>query len=362
MTYDRRGIHNYKLVESRLKVLRGLGARMILEYKEEFKKTYGNLLGIRNTEVNTIVVHTLVQFYDPMLRCFTFQYYQLAPTLEEYSHILEIGIKNRVPFVCTKELPKSHILDEALHLDKKEVELYLKLKGGIHCFTSKFLVDKATTFADVGSWMAFNAVLALLIYEIILFPNIEDFVDLDVIHIFLTKNSIPTILVDTYYSIHVRTRKKKRTIYSRSYDNVKLILNCGDFTSVPLLVTKGGINYNPRLALRQLGYPMVDKPDSKHVEDFALYEGVDNPELLKKIINAWGEICPKERDEMGKKNYIAREAYTRWVKDMVKEILLPFPSESSMSIKTPELIVNHISEVDKLKGIIKELEKESADL
>lgn len=209
-----------------------------------------------------------------------------------------VGIKNRVPFVCTKELHKSYILVEALHLEKKEVELNLKLKGGIHGFTSKFLVDKATNFADAGSWMAFNVVLPLLIYGIILFPNIEYFMDLAAIHIFLTKNLVPTILVDTYYSIHVRTQKKKGTIvcyipllyrwftshqpnkgpfienkdnlkwsqrimslnagdifwYSRSYDNVKLILNCGDFPNVPLIGTKGGINYNPNSTLHQLGY------------------------------------------------------------------------------------------------------------
>lgn len=75
MTSDRKGIHSYKLVEPQLKVLKGLGAHLILENKEEFKKTYGNLLGILNTEVNTIVMHTLVQFYDPPLRCFTFQDY-----------------------------------------------------------------------------------------------------------------------------------------------------------------------------------------------------------------------------------------------------------------------------------------------
>ncbi|XP_050889532.1 uncharacterized protein LOC127094797 [Lathyrus oleraceus] len=336
MTFDRRGIHCYKLLEPQLKVLKGLGVRMILEKKEEFNKAYGNLLGILNTEVNTINVHTLMQFYDPPLRCFTFQEYQLAPTMEEYSYILGIRIKNRVPFVCTKELPKSHIIVEAIHLEKKVVELKLKLKRGIH-----------TTFADVGRWMAFNAILALLIYGIVLFPNIEDFMDLAVIHIFLTKNLVPTFLANTYYSIHVRTQKKKGTVICciplLSYDNVKLILNYGDFPNVPLIGTKGGINYNHRLELRQLGYPMVDKPESKHVEDFVLYEWVDNPELLKKIIKAWREICPQGTTEMGKKNCIAKKAYTRWVKDMVKEILLSFPSEPSMSIKPSKLNVNPIS-------------------
>lgn len=84
MTSERRGIHSFKLVELQLKVLKGLGARLILDNKEEFKKSSGDLLGIINTEVNTTTMHTLVQFYYPPLRCFTFQNYQLAPTLEEY--------------------------------------------------------------------------------------------------------------------------------------------------------------------------------------------------------------------------------------------------------------------------------------
>lgn len=106
----------------------------------------------------------------------------------------------------------------------------------------------------------------------------------------------------------------------------------------------------------------MDKPDSKHVENFVLYEGIDNPELLKKIIKTYGEICPQGRAGMGKKNCISRESYTKWVKDKVKEILMSFPSDSSMSIKLPKFSVNHISEFDKLKGIIKALEKENADL
>ncbi|XP_050916338.1 uncharacterized protein LOC127131461 [Lathyrus oleraceus] len=234
----------------------------------------------------------------------------------------------------------------------------------------------------------------------------EEFVDLAVIHIFLTQNPVLTLLADTYYSIHVRTKKKKGTIvfytsllyrwfishlpskgpfvenkdnlklsqrmislnaedinwYSRIYDSVKLILNCGDFPNVPLLGTKGGINYNPRSALRQLKYPMVDKPDLKGVECFVLYEGIEDPELVKKIVKAWGEICLQGRAEMGKKNCVAKEAYTKWVKDMVNEILLPFPYKPSMSIKPPEPVIHQTSEVDKLKRVIKALEEENADL
>ncbi|KAI5438919.1 hypothetical protein KIW84_024588 [Lathyrus oleraceus] len=159
-----------------------------------------------------MTIHTLVQFYDPPLRCFTFQHYQLAPTLEEYSYILGVGILGQVPLVSTKDLPKSHYLVEVLHLEKRELELNLKPKGGTHGFTLKFLVDKAITFSEYGSWSAFNAILSFLIYRIVLFPNMEDFVDLASINIFMTKIHVPTFLVDIYYSIHARNQKKKGTI------------------------------------------------------------------------------------------------------------------------------------------------------
>lgn len=57
-----------------------------------------------------------------------------------------------------------------------------------------------------------------------------------------------------------------------------------------------------------------------------------------------------------------KEAYTQWVQERVKEFLLPFPPEPSMIIKPVEPIVAPISEVEKLKGIIKALEKDNADL
>ncbi|XP_050914820.1 uncharacterized protein LOC127129734 [Lathyrus oleraceus] len=185
----RRGVFSYKFVEAQLKALKGLGTRLVLDHIEDFKKAYGNLLGILNTED-----------------------YLLDPTLEEYSHILGVGIKDQVPFVSTKELPKSHLLAEALHLEKKEVKLSLKPKGGTHDFTLNFLVEKAIAFANVGSWNAFIIVFYFLIYGIILFLGMEDFVNLAFIHIFLSNNLVHMLLADTYYYIYMRTHKKKGTI------------------------------------------------------------------------------------------------------------------------------------------------------
>lgn len=66
--------------------------------------------------------------------------------------------------------------------------------------------------------------------------------------------------------------------------------------------------------------------------DFVLHEGVNNPELLKKIARACREVRLQGMDELGKRNYIAKEAYTQWVKDKVEEIMLSFSFEPSMNI------------------------------
>lgn len=75
MDPSRRGVYSYKFVEPSLKTLRGLGARLVFNNKDKFKDAYGNLLGMLNIDVNITTLHTLVQFYDPPLRCFSFQDY-----------------------------------------------------------------------------------------------------------------------------------------------------------------------------------------------------------------------------------------------------------------------------------------------
>ena len=62
----------------------------LVEDPSDFKKRYGTLLTVLNTNIDEGLLKTFVQFYDPVYRCFTFPDYQLVPTLEEYAHILGI--------------------------------------------------------------------------------------------------------------------------------------------------------------------------------------------------------------------------------------------------------------------------------
>ena len=47
---------------------------------------------------------------------------------------------------------------------------------------------------------------------------------------------------------------------SRSQEDISIIDHCGEFPNMPLLGIRGGITYNPSLALRQFGYARTDGP------------------------------------------------------------------------------------------------------
>ena len=82
---------SYKFKETDLASLRELALK--IKNPTGFRLRYGGLLGILRTNVEEKLVHTLVQFYDPVFRCFTFPDFQLVPTLEAYSCLLGLPIE-----------------------------------------------------------------------------------------------------------------------------------------------------------------------------------------------------------------------------------------------------------------------------
>ncbi|XP_050875924.1 uncharacterized protein LOC127079583 [Lathyrus oleraceus] len=282
-----------------------------------FRAQYGRLVDILKTKVEDGVLNTLVQFYDPLYHCFTFPDYQLMPTLEEYSYWFGLPVSDKLPLSGLEKIPTPAAIAEALHLETSVVKDNFIKKGGILGLTSRFLMEKAFIFLEADSIDAFEATFSLLIYGIMLFPNIDDFVDVNVVRIFLFGNPVPTLLGDTYHFIHHRTKKGGGTIlcctpllykwfishlprsglfrenpqklrwsqrfmsidqgnihwYDPSYDVGVIIDSYGEFPNVPILGVHRGINYNPILARRQLGYPMANKPDILLLSGFFYLNG-----------------------------------------------------------------------------------------
>ncbi|KAI5436088.1 hypothetical protein KIW84_022509 [Lathyrus oleraceus] len=228
-----------------------------------------------------------------------------------------------------RSLPRSSIIAEAHHLKKFEIEAHWVKKGGLFGFPSVFLIKKATTFAQAGSVDAFEAIFVFLIYGLALFPNIDGFVDVNAIRLFLIGNPVPTLLGDIHLLLwrtnnvydglrdFLSLTKDDIVWYDPSLSSLEIIDCCGEFSNVSLIGTQGGINYNPALARRQLGFPLRDKPNS------TLLEGLFFQEAL--------------------------EAYTLWVKKRAMELKIPYPCERPMSMVVVEPLTLPNQDVEELE-------------
>ncbi|XP_058726017.1 uncharacterized protein LOC131597330 [Vicia villosa] len=251
--------------------------------------------------------------------------------------------------------------------------------------------------------------LALLIFGIILLPKNVDYIDPAAIHVFVSvkvfrMDPTPTILANIYYTIHARCEKKKgmifccvhilfswltshlykasylvkdltrqewsqklRTIkvdsifgYARKLNFERIIYRCGDFHNVPLIGTLGCINYNPVLALRQLGHSMDDKPSEEQIMELILHNmGKGEPRELKKVIHAWSFVQTKN---FGPKNVIAKEPYTSLVLERVKKNPLPFVVDPAYKPDIPNPVLLSVEEVEELRAALEASQKEKEDL
>ncbi|XP_050897330.1 uncharacterized protein LOC127104170 [Lathyrus oleraceus] len=233
-----------------------------------FRDCFGRLLSVLSINVEDGLLCTL-----------------LLPTIEEYAHLFGIPVSDRVPLCEVEGILESRVIVETIHLRKSDIDANLTVKGGIIGLNLKFLLEKAFSFANANSMVAFETILALLIYGLILFPNIYNFIDVNAMRMFLIRNPVPTLLGDTYFSIYHRTSKGGGTIiccapllykwfishlpqspiftenkgrlrwsqrlmsltndditwYSSVYKDVEIIDSFGEFSNVPLLGTQGGL-------------------------------------------------------------------------------------------------------------------------
>jgi hypothetical protein len=236
----------------------------------------------------------------------------------------------------------------------------------------------------MGSIDAFESVLALLIYGLMLFPDVPDFVNVNAIKIFLAKNPVPTLLADTYHSINERTKKGQGTIlccapllykwftlhlpghfktnpentrwsqkimslapsdivwYNRDYDTGTIIDSCGDFANVPLLGICGGISYNPILARRQFGYPM-EKPKSVSLDEIFYLNQKDGKGMRGRFIKAWRAVHKREKGQLGRRSGLVYESYTKWVIDRATKKWDTLPPTEAPIFNYPVSIPTHDS-------------------
>ncbi|XP_058784034.1 uncharacterized protein LOC131658796 [Vicia villosa] len=351
----------YKIPDIDDSRLIGLSSRLKGEVLRDFNRDYGNLLSILNTSFDLMALITLFQFYDPHLSCFTFQDYQLIPTLEEFSYILNIRITDDVPFVRVPKVVRFEKIAEALHMGIKEVERNWKSSGGIPGFYLCFLISRAEDAAKKEQWVDFSRLLAIMIHGIVLFPSRENFVSLAAICVFMNKNPVPTLLADAYFSIHSRSKKGGYVvglvfrccisgsccIFWWNYCVGKIwniVTSCGQYPNVPLMGTRGCISYNPTLAYRQLGYAMERAQNDVEAFESVYFADGKDPLELEKIPYAWTKVHRRDQTTLSKKVPIAMGPYRKWVEARVANLLLPFVRSSPLYEQPPVVLSDTVAD------------------
>ncbi|RDX86131.1 hypothetical protein CR513_32566, partial [Mucuna pruriens] len=123
-------------------------------------------IGVDNSKPATLSM--LTQHYDPPLKCFTFRDFQLAPILEEYERLIGIPYDKSPPYLFRGHYPSWASVARVLKAEEKSKWSGSDPRSG--------LGTKAPT-ASGG--------IRLVSLGIMLFPQIERYVDLATIDAFL---------------------------------------------------------------------------------------------------------------------------------------------------------------------------------
>ena len=136
----------------------------------------------------------------------------MVPTLEEFCHLLGISILEQTPFTGWEIALRPEDVATTLHLTKADVMSNWETQSGVKGFLAKFLIDQAQQFWDSLDFQAFKDILELLIYGLVLFPNSDSFVDVNIVKIFMSRNLVPTLLGDIVHALYARAARKRGTL------------------------------------------------------------------------------------------------------------------------------------------------------
>ncbi|KAH1265563.1 hypothetical protein GmHk_01G001245 [Glycine max] len=358
--------------------IKELGRLMEPLQMQAFRKTYGKILELTIAEVSIEAIASLTQYYDQPLRCFAFGDFQLVPTIEEFEEILGCPLGGRKPYLSSGCLPSLSRIATVVKDSARGLDRIKQTRNGIAGLPQKYLEDKARGMANQEDWVPFMDMLALLIFGVVLFPNVDGLVDLAAIDAFLAyhhskESPVVAVLADLFDTFDRRCEKSSARIIcclpalcvwlvshlfqqdtrhpcpllshrscteKRRMDWDQLLagiggrtiswfprwkegkegvlFSCGRYPNIPLVGTRGCINYNPTLAIRQLGYPMRGAPTEESMSPFLVRDlGAQNSKTIQRIHKAWETPLRKDQELRGIRNGIIG-GYHEWLKVRIR--------------------------------------------
>ncbi|KAL5166220.1 hypothetical protein HKD37_18G051226 [Glycine soja] len=352
--------------------IKELGRLMGPLQMQAFRKMYGKILDLTIAEISTEAIASLTQYYDQPLRCFTFGDFQLVPTIEEFEEILGCPLGGRKPYLFSGFLPSLSRIAIVIKDSARGLDRVKQARNGIVGLPRKYLEDKARDMANQEEWVPFMDVLALLIFGVVLFPNVDGLVDLATIDAFLAyhhskESPVVAILANLFDTFDRRCEKsstriicclpalcvwlvphvfqqntrhpcplqshrscgeKRRVDWDQHLARIggrtiswfprwkegkeEVLFSCGEYPNIPLIGTRGCINYNPTLAIRQLGYPMRGASTEESLSPFLVRDfGAQSFKVIQRIHKAWENPLRKDKELRGIRNGIISDWLTK---------------------------------------------------
>ena len=101
-------------------------------------------------EVFIEAIASLTQYYDQLLRCFTFGDFQLVPNVEEFEEILGCPLGGRKPYLFSGFYPSMGRIAKVVKIFAQELDRVKQNRNGVVGIPKKHLEEKAKALANQG--------------------------------------------------------------------------------------------------------------------------------------------------------------------------------------------------------------------
>ncbi|KAH1215079.1 hypothetical protein GmHk_13G036310 [Glycine max] len=346
--------------------IKELGRLMEPLQMQAFRKTYGKILELTIAEVSIEAIVSLTQYYDQPLRCFTFGDFQLVPTIEEFEEILGCPLGGRKPYLSSGCLPSLSRIATVVKDLARGLDRIKQTRNGIAGLPQKYLEDKARDLAAIDAFLAYHHSKESPVVAVLadLFDTFDRRCEKSSARIICCLPALCVWLVSHLFQQDTRhpcpllshrscTEKRRidwdqllagiggRTIswFPRWKEGKEGVLfSCGRYLNIPLVGTRGFINYNPTLAIRQLGYPMRGAPTEESMSPFLVRDlGAQSSKIIQRIHKAWETPLRKDQELRGIRNGIIG-GYHEWLKVHIRGLdwLAKLKVVSEESFEAPE--------------------------
>jgi len=95
-------------------------------------------------EVSTEAIASLAQYYDRLLRCFTFGDFQLSPMVEEFEEILGCPLGGRKPYLFSGFYPSLARISKIVQILAQELDHIKQVENGVVGVPRKCLEAKGS--------------------------------------------------------------------------------------------------------------------------------------------------------------------------------------------------------------------------